>query len=150
MKTSLRRATLADSNALRALSTQLGYSEVNADIFSARLEHILLHTCGAVFTVETAVAIVGYVHVYAAPLLSTPNDHPRGGYCEIGSLVVDQAHRRAGIGGTLIEAAQAWAIAQGYARLRLYAGMQRSDEAHHFYRAQGFVGKAGIGFTKQF
>jgi GNAT superfamily N-acetyltransferase len=146
----VRPATLADSKALRALATQMGYAEVDADVFATRLHHILKATTSAVYVAERQATVVGWVHVYAAPLLSTPSDHPYGGYCEIGGLVVDAALRRAGIGRALMHAAQSWATAQGYARLRLYAGMQRRDEAHAFYRALGFVGKEGIGFTLAF
>jgi GNAT superfamily N-acetyltransferase len=146
----LRSATLANAKALRELSTQMGYAEVAAPIFEQRLRHILTDTCGAVLIAEMDRTTIGYIHVYAAPLLSTPSDHPRGGYCEIGALVVDQGHRRAGVGRALISTAQAWAQSQGHARLRLYAGVQRSDDAHHFYRALGFESKAGVGFTLKF
>ncbi len=150
MPTRTRFATPADANAVRQLSTQMGYAEVDPDIFAGRLLHIVNAATSAVFVTEANTIVVGWIHVYTVPLLSTPSADSHGGYCEIGGLVVDAAHRRTGIGRALVHAAQSWSARQGYARLRLYAGMQRQHVAHAAYRALGFVGRESVGFTLTF
>lgn len=52
-------------------------------------------------------------------------------------LVVSQAAKRTGVGRSLVEAFERWAIQAGAGRVVVTSGAQRSD-AHEFYRHLGF------------
>ncbi len=53
-------------------------------------------------------------------------------------LVVDDEHRSAGIGGALLEAAEAWALDRGCADLLVATRVTR-ERAHGFYRRHGYA-----------
>jgi GNAT superfamily N-acetyltransferase len=64
--------------------------------------------------------------------------HAGGKVAEVESVHVDASLRRHGVGAALLEAAVAWAAAQGCYRVQLTSHEERSD-AHRFYAACGFV-----------
>ena len=57
--------------------------------------------------------------------------------CRIGTIVVDQQHRSAGIGRLLINACEQWAQSQGAIDIRLEV-MEFNQRALSFYHALGF------------
>jgi ribosomal protein S18 acetylase RimI-like enzyme len=67
--------------------------------------------------------------------------------CRITDIVVSAAHRRSGIGSTLMTAAEEEAREAGAPRLDLSSGEWRSD-AHAFYARHGFETRARA-FTKR-
>ena len=81
---------------------------------------------------EPFCTIVGFVHVHGVTLLGSI------AYAEIGSLVVDHAHRRQGIGRMLVSASERWAKEHAFATMRLRPGRARPPEAHGFYRQLGY------------
>jgi GNAT superfamily N-acetyltransferase len=76
--------------------------------------------------------IVGFIHVHGITLLGSI------AYAEIGSLVVDLAHRRLGIGRLLVRAGESWARERSFSTMRLRHGRARPPDAHGFYRQLGF------------
>ncbi len=123
-----------DLEAVSALCDELGYpTPVNT--LQTRLAAIAAQGAGhGLFVAQDKGQVVGWVHIYGVRLLDSP------GYAELGGLVVSQKARRGGWGRALVEAAQQWALQEGFGRLRLYSGPQRLD-AHRFYRRLGFEEK---------
>jgi len=138
----VRPAKAADLSAIASLCGQLGYPSTAEDI-----ERRLADTTGdpgaAVLVADSRHdGVVGWVHVRALRLIT------RDACAEIGGLVVDEARRGHGIGTRLMAAAEEWSRGQGLGTLRLRSNIIR-DEAHAFYRRQGFVGsKTSLLFTK--
>jgi len=67
---------------------------------------------------------------------------------EIGGLVVDENHRRSGVGSALLGVAERWAASKGYASDVIRSNATRTD-AHSFYRTLGYENiKAQEVFTK--
>ena len=62
-----------------------------------------------------------------------------GKRCWLQDLAVTSSRRSEGIGGTLLDAAAAWARERGCTHLELASGAGRKD-AHRFYEAQGMEG----------
>jgi GNAT superfamily N-acetyltransferase len=75
--------------------------------------------------------LIGWLHVYVPQLLLV---HRRA---EIGGLVVDEDHRRRGIGCALMAWAEQWAYGQGCETVHLRSNVMRR-EAHLFYEGIGY------------
>ena len=54
-------------------------------------------------------------------------------------MAIDRDHQRAGIGASLVEAAEAFAISVGCFRVEVTSGDRRKQDAHLFYAAKGYV-----------
>ena len=61
-----------------------------------------------------------------------------GRVCEIVGLVVDEAHRGAGVARRLVEAVERWAIARGLEQVSLRSNVVR-PESHAFYEKVGYT-----------
>ncbi|HVO76794.1 MAG TPA: GNAT family N-acetyltransferase [Candidatus Bathyarchaeia archaeon] len=127
----IRTIRETDAPAVAALAAQLGYP-MTAEEGRERIRLILEDSEGAVFVAETdAGAVAGWVYVFGAHRLQTDP------FAEIGGLIVDEAQRSKGIGTALMETAQSWARARGYAKVLVRSNVIRSL-AHEFYRKLGF------------
>jgi GNAT superfamily N-acetyltransferase len=71
------------------------------------------------------------VHVSLRPLLETDRQ------AEIGGLVVDRAHRRQGVGRSLMAWAEDWARARGCVAVQLRSNVER-QETPSFYENIGY------------
>jgi GNAT superfamily N-acetyltransferase len=92
----------------------------------------LLNEDNAVYVMEfSSNEISGWVHVHGRLLIEA---YP---FAEIGGLVVDNNHRRKGIGENLIRKCEEWARKKGYQEIRVRSNGQRK-EAHEFYKRIGF------------
>lgn len=58
---------------------------------------------------------------------------------EIVELVVQPAHRGAGLGSQLVSAIKSMATEDGFSHLRLYSASKRFDDITRFYRTCGFT-----------
>ena len=88
---------------------------------------------GDVLVAEVAGEVVGVCQV-----MVFPHFQHTGGWCaELESVHVREDLRGRGIGGRLLEAAEAIARAEGCYRVQLTSRNVRED-AHRFYRAHGF------------
>jgi N-acetylglutamate synthase-like GNAT family acetyltransferase len=127
----VRMARVTDSNEIARLSLQLGYKVLESDVL-IRLEKLLLNDDNAVFVMEiNNNEIFGWVHVHGRHLIESHS------FAEIGGLVVDNNHRRKGIGENLMRKCEEWSREKGYQEVRLRSGGQRKD-AHEFYKRIGY------------
>lgn len=126
----IRAATLDDSAALAALSTELGYPTA-PEVQRKRLALLLNRPEHAVFVAEAEGRIVGWLHVFLRPLVESDLA------AEIGGLVVAESFRRHGAGRTLVAQAERWAAAHGAQRLAVRCNAQR-EAGNRFYAALGF------------
>lgn len=126
----VREATAADSAALAALSTQLGYPTQPEEAVE-RLRALGERPANAILVAEEDGAVVGWIHVCGMQFFESPP------FAEVGGLVVDAASRGKGAGKLLLEAAVRWAAEHGYRKLRVRSNTIRAD-AHRFYEREGF------------
>lgn len=126
----IRQATIKDAQALGQLTSQLGYS-VSVTEMITRLERIISQKDAALFVHEEESQLTGWVHIYGKTLLQMK-------YCEIGGLIVDEAHRNKGIAHRLMRRCQEWALEHDYTEIRLRSGSER-EQAHQFYENLGYT-----------
>ena len=137
----IREANAHDAEALADLATQLGYPSQPGEI-SQRLRCVEAER-SCVFVAVVDADVVGWIHVSLYPILQA--DHA----AQILGLVVDQAWRGQGIGGALLEAAEAWAAERGCTTLYVRSNSIRQD-AHSFYQHLGYqLVKTSLTFAKQ-
>ncbi|MCB7138176.1 GNAT family N-acetyltransferase [Cellulosimicrobium marinum] len=117
----VRRATVADRDAVRALVPALGREEPEPRAFDASFGPLLaaLDTYLAVAELPHA-GVVGYV--LANRHLSLAEN---GAVCRVEEVAVDPAHRRGGLGRALLDAAETWAAEAGARRVGIVAGRCR-------------------------
>jgi GNAT superfamily N-acetyltransferase len=132
--TEIRPIRAADAPRLTGLLAQLGYPS-ELDAVTSRLAGILNSATQQVLVAVPAYdsRIDGYIGVERRLALEEDES------VEITGLVVDSAARRSGLGRTLVNAAEQWALQHG-----LHAVVVRSNivrpESHPFY--------AGIGYQR--
>ncbi|MGC3982357.1 MAG: GNAT family N-acetyltransferase [Steroidobacteraceae bacterium] len=127
----VRLAKLGDVAALSSLTAELGYPASVTEM-TTRLSALLARTDHAVFVVEHAQNVVGWLHVgEVLSLESAP-------FAVIGGLVVAEGQRGAGRGRALVSAAEQWAVARAYGKIRVRSNSMRV-EARQFYEKLAFV-----------
>ena len=126
----LRNIQAADAEAIAALSHQLGYPASAGDL-QQRITTLISHPDHCVFVAVHQEQVVGWIHgFYSLNLESGP-------FVAIAGLVVDEHHRRAGIGKALIDKVVEWPLAATCGRVRVRCNSKRT-ESHRFYQALGF------------
>ncbi len=126
----VRVASIGDAEGISLVSSYLGYTESSKDESTRRLDKILTTESNFVWVYEDEGRIIGWLHLFIAIRLASPE------FVEIGGLVVDQSSRRLGIGRELVEAAILWSREKNLS-LRVRCNLNR-DEANLFYGEQGF------------
>jgi GNAT superfamily N-acetyltransferase len=127
----IRLAQVRDAGSIAALSHQLGYP-VPEEEMERRLQQICGDPGHAVYVAEAPQGgIVGWVHIAMRRLLEADV------HGEIGGLVVDETHRRCGVGRLLMERAERWARTKGCVAVRLRSNVLR-EGAHEFYERIGY------------
>jgi len=139
----IRSADFDDVHRLAALADQLGYP-CTVESMASRLEELRDRRDHAILVAESpGMGVIGWVHVFVRPLLIAERA------AEIGGLVVDSDIRSQGVGERLLEAAEAWALEAGHARLRVRSNVTRK-RAHRFYHLRSYqVIKSQLVFEKQ-
>ncbi len=127
----IRAARLSDAGDIAHLTTQLGYDLTEADA-ADRLSRLLLRDDQQFFVADVDGCAVGWVHVVFAEYVDAEP------FVVIGGLVVDQNHRRLGIGRALMDHAEVWARERGCSMVRLSSSATRSA-AHRFYENLGYA-----------
>jgi GNAT superfamily N-acetyltransferase len=110
---------------------QLGYAST-AESVVARLARMESEAGHHVLVAEVEGTVVGLASVFIRHLLNS--DAP---LARVSSMVVDDAHRSRGVGHHLIQAAEAFARAQGCDRIEVTSA-ERRTRAHAFYRRLGY------------
>lgn len=129
---SIRPARSADVAALAELSTQLGYP-ADAETLRERLAGVRERGVGEVFVaVDAHDRVLGWAHVVPRLHLEEPP------FAELAGLVVGDGARGAGVGATLLQAAEQWARQHGFAHFRVRSNVMR-ERAHRFYTREGYV-----------
>ena len=126
----IRRSTADDAEDISRLTSLLGYQTSGAKV-RARLERFAADESHRVFVATEDDVVVGWIH---ASLRSSVESDT---WSEILGFVVDEGARARGVGQALLGAVREWASRQGARRLRVRSKASRED-AHGFYRAQGF------------
>lgn len=139
----IRAATIADSPQLASLAGQLGYASTPEQVasrfrkISADREHIII------VAEDSRGALAGYIEVF--PFRTIGAD----ARIEIASLVVDESRRSQGVGRLLMEHAERWGRANGFAEAGLRSNVIR-ERAHTFYENLGYcVTKTQKSFRKK-
>jgi GNAT superfamily N-acetyltransferase len=129
--TTIRAARTYDARAIADLGGQLGYPATRQQIAS-RLAGVESEPTSRVLVAEDDVGrVVGWLHVAARAQLT------ENVCAEILGLVVDESARGAGIGASLIRAAEDWARGIGCERVRVRSRHTR-ERAHRFYERAGY------------
>src|SRR5215831_15556128 len=117
----IRRAVASDAAELARLTTQLGYPASEAAI-RARLMRMLDSSDDCLLVAEDSSGkLAGWIHGFLSQLLES--DYR----VEIGGLLVDETHRRNGIGRRLVKAVDNWAVERGAAELSVRCREERSE-----------------------
>lgn len=131
----IRQMRPEDAAAVAKLTTQLGYPATEDEI-RRRYDLIKDRWDARVFVAQPAgTTIVGWIHVQATYLLECDT---RG---EIWGLVVSERARGTGVGRSLVEAAEEWALMRGLGVMALRSNSLRTE-------AQGFYEHLGYKITK--
>jgi GNAT superfamily N-acetyltransferase len=127
----IRPVTLADASAVATLSDQLGYP-VPADSVAARLARLIGREDQVLLAaLDERGQVAGWIHGAEQALVEAERR------CEILGLVVDQRHRRTGVGRRLVAEVEAWAARRGLTEMSVRSNVART-ESHPFYEGQGY------------
>jgi GNAT superfamily N-acetyltransferase len=127
----IRAARLSDAGEVAHLTTQLGYDLTEADA-ADRLSLLLLREDQRFFVADVNGRAVGWVHVVFAEYVDAEP------FVLLGGLVVDQNHRRLGIGRALMDRAEVWAKERRCSMVRLTSSATRTA-SHRFYEGIGYT-----------
>ena len=140
MEVTIRDARPPDAEALAALIGQLGYP-ASADDVGRRLERLSSSGTDRVVIAELGGEIVGLACLHIS--LSVAYDEPAA---KLSAIVVDEPHRRRGIGEALVRELETEAKRRRCCVLFLTTAGDR-DDAHVFYERLGFE-ETGRRFAK--
>jgi ribosomal protein S18 acetylase RimI-like enzyme len=127
--------------ALARLLDELGYP-ASPDVVAKRLGRLTTSEADRCLVALVDGEIAGMATVHAS--LTIVDDAP---VAKLSAIVVDQRHRRRGVGNALLSAIEAHARAGGCSLLFLTTA-ERRDGAHGFYRRIGFE-ETGRRFAKR-
>ena len=126
----IRTVNEIDAESIANLSNQLGY-KASIEKTTDRLSQIILNQDHCAFVATYNGNIIGWIHgFYTLRIESDP-------FVEIGGLVIEENHRRMGIGKTLIQKVAEWAMQKNVSTIRVRCNTTRKD-AHQFYVGVGF------------
>jgi len=139
----IRPMAAGDAEGVAALSDQLGYPALPADI-SRRFWDIQGNPDSRVLVCEgEGGSVLGWLHVFGNHLLESNPD------AEVGGLVVADGARGRGVGTALMAAAETWARERGYPVVSVRSNTIRTD-AHEFYTRIGYtIVKSQYKFRKE-
>jgi predicted N-acetyltransferase YhbS len=132
MPITVRLARPDDVDALTALAAELGYAAATGGVAERLARFALRPDDHAVYVAHDDDRVVGWIHVGRRETLETP------ARAEILGLVVNTDRRRAGVGRTLVDAAEIWAAVQGLREVVVRSNVVRPD-SHPFYERIGYA-----------
>jgi ribosomal protein S18 acetylase RimI-like enzyme len=136
----IRDARPADAAALTALIAQLGYP-ASTQLVRRRITRLAASEADRLIVAEAGGIVVGLACLHAS--LSVEYDKPAA---KLSALVVDERHRRRGIGEALVAALETEARRRDCCLIFLTTAEHRED-ARQFYRRLGFS-ETGRRFAK--
>jgi GNAT superfamily N-acetyltransferase len=137
----VRSARLADAGQLGRLFDQLGHPQTE-DALRGRVESLLHDPRAGLLVADNGGALVGAATYFLVPVAH--DDRP---WCRITTLIVDDAHRRRGIGQMLVEAAEDAAGEASCSRIEATSALHRAG-AHRLYERLGY-GRTSTHFLKR-
>jgi GNAT superfamily N-acetyltransferase len=137
----IRDAGPGDAPALAMLIGQLGYP-TSVEAVARRMERLRSSNADRLVVAELDGEVVGLASLHTS--LSVEYDAPAA---KLSAIVVDELHRRHGIGEALLVAMEAEARRRGCCLIFLTTAKRRKD-AHAFYRRSGFE-ETGRRFAKR-
>jgi len=138
----VRAALPADAGAVSRLFEQFGYPG-SISSFEARLSRLLADPCVCVVVAEGADGVIGIGMLRAVDILE--GDEPLG---VLLTLVVDEDHRRSGVGTVIVEALERFARDRGGFGVVVQSGSRRLA-GHALYRKLDYL-QTGERFIKVF
>lgn len=132
VRITVRDATIADSDGIGRLVSELGYPTSSSQMH-VRLELILRDEEYHTLVACDGDRVVGFIGTRLGPLYES--DDPYG---QIMALAVARDRQRGGVGRALLEAAESILIARGARVLVVTSGNHRTD-AHAFYAKNGYA-----------
>lgn len=139
----IRKLHGRDNDSIRKLLIQLGEEEGqsgNANI----CDFVRKYPSNEVYVYEESGGIIGLLGFRLRQNLEDGSQ-----YGEVSIIVVDENHRRKGIGKKLFDFAEGLAKKHGCKGTWLVSGFHRSSEAHKFYEELGYE-VTGYRFVKKF
>ena len=130
MSLKIRPAAETDVMAIQWLVGQLGYDLTLAQTMR-RFQMVMSEQNHAVMVGEIDGRVVGFLHTYARPAFDKPPE------AVVQALAVDANTRHGGVGKSLMEAAETWAMQRGFASVSLASSITRNG-AQAFYAAIGY------------
>jgi GNAT superfamily N-acetyltransferase len=140
MRLAVRDARPADAESLAGLIGQLGYA-TSSDAVRRRIQRLGASDADRLVVAEVDGEIVGLASLHVS--LSVEYDEPAA---KLSAIVVDERHRRRGIGEALLAEMEAEARRRDCCLIFLTTAERRKD-AHAFYRRLGFE-ETGRRFAK--
>jgi len=135
MELEIRAASSNDAEDVARLLGDLGYPTPVAAA-GQRLERLSSSGTDWVLVGDVGGQVAGLVAFHRMLLL-----HGDGIIGRVTALVVDEEHRRGGVGARLLRVAEDRLRAMGCVRVELTSGARRED-AHHFYERQGYTSES--------
>ncbi|MBK9471655.1 MAG: GNAT family N-acetyltransferase [bacterium] len=127
----IRPARRGDANELATLAGELGYPSSTGEL-ALRLAPLLADPEQLVLVaVDEEDRAIAWVHAAVRRQLDSDR------CVEVVGLVVGERRRGAGVGASLLQAAEDWARAQGVTMVVLHSNVTRTG-AHAFYLRQGY------------
>lgn len=133
---SIREAIIADAEALVSLKEQLGYPCALEEI-KERIATYQARPLSRVFVAELTInhKVVGYISLSIDELFDF-----KGRSAHITGFIVDEKHRKKGIGKGLLLELEKYATRKGCAYIDLVSGVWRaSTGVHDFYKKRGYL-----------
>jgi GNAT superfamily N-acetyltransferase len=127
----IRDAEPRDAPALVRLLEQLGYP-AGEEAVLRRLARMEASPADRLFVAELDGSVVGLAGIHVSASLEHDQDAAK-----VSAIIVDEAHRRRGVGRALLEAVEDEARKRGCALVFLTTA-ERRGEAHRFYRRLGW------------
>ena len=128
----VRDATIADSDRIAQLVSDLGYPTSSSQMYM-RLESILRDGDCHTLVACDGDRIVGFIGTRIGPLYESDDL-----YGQIMALAVARDRQRSGVGRMLVQAAESILIQDGARVLVVTSGNHRAD-AHAFYEKNGYT-----------
>ncbi len=141
MDLTIRDARPGDAEGLATLIGQLGYPAA-AEAVARRVERLRASEADRLVVAELDGALVGLAGLHIS--LSVEYDEPAA---KLSAIVVDERHRRRGIGEALVAAMETEARRRG-CRLIFLTTAESRETAHTFYQGIGFE-ETGRRFAKR-
>lgn len=139
----IRKLQRRDNESLSKLLTQLGEEGEQGDTANVH-DFIRKHPSNEVYVYEENGEIIGLLGFRLRQNLEDSSQ-----YGEISIIVIDENHRRKGIGRKLFDFAEDLARKYKCKGTWLVSGLHRSSEAHKFYEELGYEA-TGYRFVKKF